>query len=676
MIHILVITEDSGFQESLKVLLPENEFRLHPLSSLSKALPLLKSAHPEACLVDTGLKNLSVVSAVEAIRRNSPAVGLFICTDEKEPVWEEEAYLKGADFIFRKPLRGPLVNRILEKHLRPAVGTRPKQVTRPEAGATASFVPAPPSRGPGPALPASALEIMRDFSRILSYSLDLKSFVHQFILKLREVISVNRVAILLRKPDLPFPGLTPPHEEDTDLECICSIGIEVDLFQYFQLNLAGGIGGTVARSGQILKADYETNLFSEENYEINREFELLGCEVAIPIVDRERCLGLALIGGRLTGAHFSDEELQLLFHLMEELGLAIRNNWLHEELASNHELISDVIAQFKSGCLVMSPELQVLHANPALHDFMQKKPDEPVAFSDLPPTIACQLYEVVQKGHDIAPFMFADFPGDNRIFRISIFPLQTRNLESGTATMLLMEDFTQIEKAKKVEIESHNAQTIALIAERFAHEIRNALVPLSTHHQLLESDFDKEGFRNSLYKTMDRQIRRISRFADQMLLLSQSRNGTDRTGSLKELVKQAFAEARHFCGKGGILQWDPSFADCRIRGDLSTLRYACMEILLNALQSEGETPEIAIRNKIKSGPEGNSLVTVDFLDQGAGFSPEAAEEALKPFFTTRNVGVGLGLTVAEKILRSHGGSLQITQDKQHANRIRATLPLS
>ncbi len=671
MFHILVITQDNGFQESIKVLLPENEFRLQVQPSPENAFPFLKTGLARICILDTNLKDISAIRTVREIRRRAPEVAILVCAEEKDPQWEEDAYLNGVDFVFQKPVRGPVFTRMVQKHL-PAGEKRTGRNQRPGSG----FPPAPQSPLLAKhALSGSALEIMRDFSRILSYSLDLKSFVHQFILKLREVISVNRIAILLRKPGIPLPGLSATWNEDTTLDCICSIGIEADLFQYFQINLSNGIGGMVAQSGRILKADYENDLFSEENSEINHEFELLGCEVAIPIVDRERCLGIALIGGRLTGSQFADDELQLLFHLMEELGLAIRNNWLHEELSSNHSLISDVIAQFKSGCLVISPDLHVLHANPAMLDFMQKKDGPAPAFSDLPSKIACKVYEVVQKGKDIAPFMFDEFPNDERIFRISIFPIHPRKSESGAATMVLMEDFTQVEKAKQVEMEAQNAQTVALIAKRFAHEIRNALVPLSTHQQLLDTDFDKETFRNSLGKTMDRQIRRISRFADQMLLLSQSRNGTEHSTSVKSLIKDAFLEAQNFSARTGTLKWVEPFEDARIRGDLSTLKYAYMEILLNALQSVGEEAEVNVRSRIEPRENGKKVVVVDLIDRGGGFTKNAAEEALKPFFTTRNVGVGLGLTVAEKVFRAHDGSLEILHQDERNNGVRTILNL-
>ena len=63
-------------------------------------------------------------------------------------------------------------------------------------------------------------------------------------------------------------------------------------------------------------------------------------------------------------------------------------------------------------------------------------------------------------------------------------------------------------------------------------------------------------------------------------------------------------------------------------------------------------------------------------DNGSGFSPEAAQKAAAPFFTTRNVGLGLGLTVTRKIVETHHGKLEIVSPKSgHAGVVRISLPL-
>jgi nitrogen fixation/metabolism regulation signal transduction histidine kinase len=63
-------------------------------------------------------------------------------------------------------------------------------------------------------------------------------------------------------------------------------------------------------------------------------------------------------------------------------------------------------------------------------------------------------------------------------------------------------------------------------------------------------------------------------------------------------------------------------------------------------------------------------------DNGAGFTPEAVQKASAPFFTTRNVGLGLGLTVSRKIIETHLGKLEIIAPKTgHTGLVRISLPL-
>ena len=60
-------------------------------------------------------------------------------------------------------------------------------------------------------------------------------------------------------------------------------------------------------------------------------------------------------------------------------------------------------------------------------------------------------------------------------------------------------------------------------------------------------------------------------------------------------------------------------------------------------------------------------------DTGGGFSVEAAKKIPAPFFTTRNVGLGLGLTVSQKIIETHHGKLEIVPSDSGV--VRVSLPL-
>jgi nitrogen fixation/metabolism regulation signal transduction histidine kinase len=70
-------------------------------------------------------------------------------------------------------------------------------------------------------------------------------------------------------------------------------------------------------------------------------------------------------------------------------------------------------------------------------------------------------------------------------------------------------------------------------------------------------------------------------------------------------------------------------------------------------------------------------VHIEVQDGGKGFAPEIVKKVPEAFFTTRNVGVGLGLTVCRRIVETHGGRLEIPPAAPNqASIVRVSLPLS
>ena len=94
-------------------------------------------------------------------------------------------------------------------------------------------------------------------------------------------------------------------------------------------------------------------------------------------------------------------------------------------------------------------------------------------------------------------------------------------------------------------------------------------------------------------------------------------------------------------------------------GDRAALKHALTEVLLNALQANPSDPRIGVRLHADSMSNGVHGLQIEVRDNGVGFSPEAAQKGLSPFYTTRNVGLGLGLTVSRKIIETHHGKLEI-----------------
>jgi C4-dicarboxylate-specific signal transduction histidine kinase len=81
----------------------------------------------------------------------------------------------------------------------------------------------------------------------------------------------------------------------------------------------------------------------------------------------------------------------------------------------------------------------------------------------------------------------------------------------------------------------------------------------------------------------------------------------------------------------------------------------------NALQSLSEQENGAVRITATVDEQGKKFIEV--RDNGPGIPQELIDEIFVPFFTTKNAGTGIGLSLSKQIMHLHGGSIQVTSNK-------------
>ncbi|HEY2343139.1 MAG TPA: ATP-binding protein [Chthoniobacteraceae bacterium] len=663
---LLVVTKQSSMAAAIGSVLEPDKFQLITKEDVVDAEFLLNRGAIDATILDTELTDSRALRAVDEIKRFAPSCPIIIYTSTgKQWEWEEDAYLQGVHQVLTKPVRGKLLNTLLQRLFpepHPALPSPPSE-------------PAPDFSRSRPSVePVRALEALRRFSGVLSHSLDPSALLTQFLLLLREVIGVNRAIIFLRKPS----GLlseNPLSAEDRWLRSACAIGLDQNVLQHFALSLGAGIGGYLHRQGRILRAGSSD---AQASREISKEFQLLGAQVAIPILDRQSLLGVAVFDERLTGEAYANEELSLIFHMLEEVGLAIRNSWLHGQLHANHAMIADILGHLGSGCLVIGSNLQILHANcAAMRILLGETRKAPLEFSDLPQQIGSLVFTVVKSGVPVPAFKNQFSQSPDRWHRIAIMPFVTQTAGNANAALLIIEDITEHERAVKLELETSNLRLVKAMAEHLAHEIGNALVPMSTHQQLMKDSINDVEFQESLSHALATGVKRISRLASQMNFLAREWTGDfSETVQIADLIVEAFHEAHtyHPGKKVAQLSFNKNVAPWKITGDSKALRHAFSEIILNALQANPEAPAVAVN--LQERKEGEHELQVEVRDTGAGFTHESARRAAEPFFSTRNVGLGIGLTVSRKIIESHHGRLEIPPSETgQPGVVRISLPI-
>lgn len=668
---LLVLAEHPDFAEAIRAGINPEHYRVIARASLDEAEPLLEHGLAEACIIDLELTSVQGIWFVEKLRRKAPRCPVILYAGAKQSEWEEEAYLQGVTHVLTKPVRGRMLTTLLDRlWLTPAAIHSAQPALPSLAPETVKSV----EMGTAPAA-TQTLGVLRDFSGILTHSLNAEGMLKQFLLLLREILSINRAAIFLRQPVAGF-GNAPVVAESRRLRAACAIGLSPGLLQHFELSFEGGIGGHLFRLGRILR---RTGEVARTDVETQKEFELLGAQVAVPILDRETVLGVAVFDGRITGEPLVNAELELIFHLLEQLGLAIKNIWLHDQLACNHEMMADILRELSSACVVVSRDLAILHANKSARKYFcrAERRGGDLEFSDLPQILGAKVYQVLKTGAAISSFKYEPEDSPGAVYNINIVPFQRPQAGPPASALLMAEDLTQSEQLQRLEIEAANLRLVKTMADRLMHEIGNALVPLSTHQQLLAGRWNDPEFRTTLSEALAGGVDRVNRLINQMRFLARDTLFSQASIPLAELLAEAYQEAgKHLPAKAAPLNYDPPSKPITLHGDRAALKHALAEVMLNALQANLAEPKVSILARTESSGNGVQVLQLDVQDNGSGFTPEAAKNAFVPFFTKRAVGLGLGLTVARKITETHGGRLEIVAPKsgQHGV-VRISLPL-
>ena len=160
-------------------------------------------------------------------------------------------------------------------------------------------------------------------------------------------------------------------------------------------------------------------------------------------------LGVAVLDERLTGDPYENEELSLLFHMLEEVGLAIRNSWLHDQLQTSHAMLSDILGESRhglrrsSGTFACRAALQLDSARRRAPG--AERPDKSqLEFSDLPQELGSKVFTVMKTNIAVPSSFKYQFPvaAGEQSYLVAITPFQTQKAASADAALLIIENIT------------------------------------------------------------------------------------------------------------------------------------------------------------------------------------------------------------------------------------------
>lgn len=242
--------------------------------------------------------------------------------------------------------------------------------------------------------------------------------------------------------------------------------------------------------------------------------------------------------------------------------------------------------------------------------------------------------------------------------------------------VMLIRDITETRKLTEEKIESERITALTLLAAGVAHELGNPLNSLTIHLQLLERKLKKLNAKDApklldMLGVAQGEIKRLDFIIGQFLAAIRPTQPQMQRTQVNDLIEEA------------VKFLAPELKQSRVKPRLD-LTSSLPMMPLDANQMKQAFYNL-IRNACQAMPDGGTLSIVStatdhevrliFADTGKGISAANLSNMFQPFFTTRKTGTGLGLLIVRRIVREHGGEIELESREGEGTKVTLYLPL-
>jgi signal transduction histidine kinase len=279
------------------------------------------------------------------------------------------------------------------------------------------------------------------------------------------------------------------------------------------------------------------------------------------------------------------------------------------------------------------------------------------------------------------------FYPQHRYLNFYIEPLQLEEPQStrkGTESFnkeavgfaVILRDITENRKSTEETIHSERLSALTLLAAGVAHEIGNPLNSLHIHLQLLERKLRKvpESSRHELQNALEvakGEIQRLDTIVQQFLGAIRPAHLELSLENINVLVRESVSFLAPEIEDRDITVREDLRADLPLAEvDRTQIKQAFFNVIKNAFQAMRSGGVLKIETTLH-----DNFIRITFSDTGGGISPADMSKIFEPYFTTKAGGSGLGLLIVRRIVREHGGEIDLVSHDGEGLELNIRLPL-
>lgn len=245
---------------------------------------------------------------------------------------------------------------------------------------------------------------------------------------------------------------------------------------------------------------------------------------------------------------------------------------------------------------------------------------------------------------------------------------------------------TDVTESKRLQAELQRAAQLSFVGELaagLAHEVKNPLAGIQGAVDILIRRREANDPELEVLTGIRQQVERIDGTVRALLDRARPRSLNRHVTSLTELARRATNVARaqliRRIGKKKVrIEFEPPDEDIRLSVDSALMEDAILNLAINAIEAmdEGGTILVKVRRAESPDQENQDHAVIEVADTGSGIKEEDLQRIFNPFFTTTAGGTGLGLPAVRRIVRIHGGSIEVDSRVGKGSTFTILLPLA
>lgn len=624
---LLVIAEDKSVWEALRASLPEGDLILHE-TDVATARRRISSVHVDAIFLDD--TSLSGENLVEAVKDMAPGVPLAVLSNREDLLTQAALTRSGANAVLAKPFSCDSLQEALLSLLHTTV-----------------IAPSASQQVEIPVFQQASLGqhqmALRWISRLTNCKSDRDRLARRLMESAVDIFDAARCCLLL--------------EENGLVSVSASQGLSEHITGQLRLSFTQGL---------MHWFDSHACLFDVHAIrsapQALKELQVVNGILAAPLMRDGQVFGALVLGEKASGLSYIQEERELLTLFVRSVEILFEDVYGSSRLEFGGAADSIMASDLPVGMVAISAERKIVAINKRAEALLQLPATKVVGSS-------------VQKlGSAFADVVLRSMArNEARFHQIIRDPVTTGQLsinvapnEHGGAIVA----FLPQSEERVTQEEIAYSPFWEYLSTRVAQEIKNPMVAINTFAQLLPRKYESEDFRDAFSRVVQQEVERINRVVETLFEFARNPSLRVQQCNLNDTVRSVLESFEAEMAKHSIVlaeTYDPSVDETEV--DPVFFSQAIHNVVQNSIDAtpSGGTIQVSTARRDKT-------IEIRISDTGPGVSKEESDLIFLPFYSTKEQGMGLGLTIANRILHQHQGAIRWVTDEKEGNYFALQIP--